>query len=162
METWDIYDENMNRTGKIIKSDEPLQNGEYHLSIHVWIENSDKKYIIQKRSKTMRKFPNMWSIVTGGVISGEEGIEAAIRETKEEIGIELDKKRIKKLGVVKREYDFVEIWKAEEEIDLTKLTIQENELSEVKLSSKIEIKNMIQQGIVAESIIDEFNNYILR
>lgn len=161
MEKWDIFDENMNKTGKIIKYNELLQEGEYHLSIHVWIENIDKKYILQKRAKTMKRFPDMWSVVTGGVIAGEKAIEAAIRETKEELGIEISKKNMKKLGIVKRKYDFVEIWKATQEIDLNKIRMQKSEVSEVKLSSKIEIKEMIKQGIVAESVIDEFNQYIL-
>ena len=162
MEKWNIYDEDMNKTGKIINYKEKLKEGEYHLSIHVWIENENKKYIIQKRAKTMKRFPNMWSVVTGGCITGEEGIEAAIREVEEEIGITLCKDNMQKLGIIKRKYDFVEIWKAKEEIDLTKLKLQKSEVSDVRLCSSLEIKKMIQQKIVAESIIDEFNKYILR
>lgn len=161
MERWAILDENMNETGKIINYNELLKDGEYHLSIHAWIEDIDKKYVIQKRAKTMRKFPDMWSVVTGGVIAGEKGNEAVIREVKEEIGIEINKEKMKMLGTVRRQYDFVEIWKITQKIDLKNIKIQESEVSEIKLSSKEEIKEMIKQGIVAESVIDEFYKYIL-
>ena len=68
---------------------------------------------------------------------------------------------MKMLGTVRRQYDFVEIWKITQKIDLKNIKIQESEVSEIKLSSKEEIKEMIKQGIVAESVIDEFYKYIL-
>ena len=67
---------------EVIDYKEKLKIGEYHLSIHLWIENTDKRYLIQKRAKTMRVFPDMWSIVTGGVKAGESGMDAVIREAK--------------------------------------------------------------------------------
>ena len=160
MEYWDVFDENMNKTGRIINYKEKLKIGEYHLSIHLWIENTDKRYLIQKREKTMRVFPDMWSIVTGGVMSGESGMDAVIREAKEEIGIDLKKEYLDKLGIVKREYDFVEVWKATDNISLNNLILQANEVSEVKLFSKSEIKCMIKKGLMAQSITDEFDKYI--
>ena len=64
------------------------------------------------------------------------------------------------MGIVKRKYDFVEIWKATDNINLNKLLLQESEVSEVKLFSKSEIKCMIKNGLIAQSIIDEFDKYI--
>lgn len=160
MEYWDVFDENMNKTGRIINYKEKLKIGEYHLSIHLWIENTDKRYLIQKRAKAMKVFPDMWSIVTGGVMSGESGMDAVIREAKEEIGLNIKKEHLDKLGIVKREYDFVEVWKATENISLNNLILQESEVSGVKLFSKSEIKCMIKNGLIAQSIIDEFDKYI--
>lgn len=161
MEKWEILDENMKKTGKSIYYNENLNDGEYHLSIHVWIKNEDNNYLIQKRAKKMRKFPNMWSVITGGVVEGERGIDAALRETKEEIGINLNENNMKKLGIVKRKYDFVEIWGVTEKIELDKLILQTSEVSEVKLVSKLEIEEMIKEGLIAGSIVNEFNKYII-
>lgn len=160
MEYWDIYDENLNKTGRTIKYKEKLKVGEYHLSIHLWIENRNNKFLMQKRAKTMKIFPDMWSIVTGGVISGEKGIDAVIRETKEEIGINLKKEYLVKFGIVKRTYDFVEIWKTTDNISLNKVILQTDEVSEVKLFSKSEIIQMIKDGLIVESIRDEFYKFI--
>ncbi len=160
MEKWDVYDENMNKTEKVINFDEKLKTGEYHLSIHVWIKNiNDNRYLLQKRADTLNHFPNMWSVVTGGVVSGERGLDAVLRETNEEIGITLNIENLEKIAIVKREFDFVEIWKLEQKIDLDKLKLQKEELSEVKLLSGEEIKQMIENGLVAPSIIDEFYKY---
>ena len=44
-------------------------------------------------------WPNMWDITAGGhVLAGEFGFQAAIREAKEELGIELDKNDMTFIG----------------------------------------------------------------
>lgn len=42
MELWDVYDKKRKLTGKVIRRGiDPLQEGEYHLVVHIWIKQSD-------------------------------------------------------------------------------------------------------------------------
>ena len=40
-EFWDIYDKNGNRTDHFHERGKPMQKGDYHLVVHVWIINSN-------------------------------------------------------------------------------------------------------------------------
>ena len=64
--------------------------GNFNISVHVWIINTEGEFLIQKRSANKKKFPNMWSMMGGAVLSGETSEEACIRETDEELGIMLE------------------------------------------------------------------------
>ena len=43
--------------------------------MHVWIQNDKGEFLIQKRCKTKRVFPGVWSITGGGVDTGEKTVE---------------------------------------------------------------------------------------
>ncbi len=89
MELWDLYNEKREPIGRTHRRGEPLPDGFYHLVIHVWIRNSKGEYLISQRSETRPTFPLMWECVGGSALSGENSMDAALRETKEEVGISL-------------------------------------------------------------------------
>lgn len=63
MEIWDIYDENMNKTGKTMERDNwSMQPGEYHVSVLGVVQRPDKKYLI-----TQRKMDKPWGARLVGV-----------------------------------------------------------------------------------------------
>jgi 8-oxo-dGTP pyrophosphatase MutT (NUDIX family) len=73
----------------------------------VMIFDNEKRVLLLKRSSYPDQWmPNKWNLVGGGVEDGEEPIEAAKREAKEETGIEVDK-LIEKL-VIQRDDNNVE------------------------------------------------------
>jgi len=88
-EKWDLYTIYRKNTGKEHIRGEELPDGYYHLVVHVWIRNSKGEYLISQRAANRPTFPLMWECVGGSVIKGESSIEGAIRETKEEVGINL-------------------------------------------------------------------------
>lgn len=51
MEKRDLYDENRNLTGKMIFKNFPIPNGYYILVVLIFIQNTEGKFLIQKRSK---------------------------------------------------------------------------------------------------------------
>lgn len=69
---------------------EQLPIGGYHLVVHVWIRNSNGEYLISQRSANRSIFPLMWECVSGSVVKGEDSLQGAVRETKEEVGIDLN------------------------------------------------------------------------
>ncbi|MBR0423521.1 MAG: NUDIX domain-containing protein [Clostridia bacterium] len=92
MELWDLYTENRVKTGETHVRGNSLPENKYHLVVNVWIKNSEGKYLISKRSKTRPKNPLMFETVGGAALKGESSIEAAVREVKEEVGIDLNPK----------------------------------------------------------------------
>ena len=147
MEKWDILDENGVYTGSTIKRDEKLNKGEYHLVVHIWIKDSNNRYLIQKRADNIKLYPGMWATTKGSVLSGESSICAALRETREELGINIDKNLYGFVSRIKRKDDFVDIWLVNTDIDLNNLRLQKEEVSDAIYASKEEIKQMIRQGI---------------
>ncbi|PIN91669.1 hypothetical protein COU56_04900 [Candidatus Pacearchaeota archaeon CG10_big_fil_rev_8_21_14_0_10_31_9] len=64
----------------------------------VMIENSEGKLLFQLRDNNPTiSNPNKWSLFGGGIEKGEAPIETAIREIKEELGLTLNKTKLKLL-----------------------------------------------------------------
>ncbi len=95
MELWDLYTENRIKTGETHVRGNPLPKDKYHLVVNVWVKNSEGKYLISRRSRKKSRNPLKFETVGGAVLKGENSLQAAIRETKEEVGINLDTKRAK-------------------------------------------------------------------
>ncbi len=89
-EMLDVYDINGNKTGEIVERYHHQKDGAYYLCIHAYIVTRDNKYIIQRRSMTKKYFPGIWDITCGAADSGEDSYTAALREVKEELGLDLE------------------------------------------------------------------------
>ena len=64
--------------------------------------NDKKELLLQKRSATKKSHPNCWDISGAGHIrAGESVIEGAIRELKEELGIEANENDLRFIDIVK-------------------------------------------------------------
>lgn len=90
MEKWDLYTKYREKTGKECIRGEKIPEGLYHLVVHVWIRNRKGEYLISQRSAGRPTFPLMWECVGGSVLKGESSIEGALREVKEEVGLDLE------------------------------------------------------------------------
>lgn len=88
-EIWDLYNENRELMGKDHVRGELLPIDGYHLVVHVWIRNSKGEYLISQRSANRPTYPLMWECAGGSVVKGEDSLLGAIREVKEEVGIDL-------------------------------------------------------------------------
>lgn len=147
MEILDLYDSKKIKLNKTLvrESGEPL-DGEFKLSIHLWIMNSKGEFLIQKRSADRKANPNKWAFTGGAVDSGEESYIGAIREANEELGIDLKSEDIEFLLGFKREHDFVDVFIAKSDIDIKNVKIQEEEVSESKWVSPKELELLIENG----------------
>lgn len=87
MELWDIYDKNRNRTGKCFHEGMQLSKGEYGYIVHIILRNKSGKYLLQQRAFTKTYYPGMWDATCGRVQHGEDGRTAAVREVREELGL---------------------------------------------------------------------------
>ena len=135
-------------------------NGEYRQSVHTWIQNSKGEFLIQKRTPNKKFFPNMWSQTGGGVDTGETTLQAALRECKEELGIDINPNNMELILSFKRKYDFVDVWLVKQDIDISELVLQEDEVADVKWATIDEIKDLMNSGKLAKSIEVYFNMFI--
>ena len=62
---------------------------------------SEGQILLVKRSKTQGKYPNFWSVPSGGVEKGETFREGAARELKEETMLDFNPKDLVYLGTIK-------------------------------------------------------------
>ena len=151
IEIWDIYDESENKTGRTIERGKKLQDGDYHLVVHIWFVNDSEEFLIQKRAEHLKLFPGVWATTGGSALAGENSKTAAIRETKEELGIEPDINNMKKIKRIQRKDNFTDIWLVKQNISLNEINIQEEEVSEVRWVDKKSIIEMTNDG--------KFHNY---
>jgi len=87
----DIYDESNEPLGFRKMKSEAHREGLWHRASHVWIYNKRGEILLQLRAKSKELNPLKWDISAAGHISlGEEPIAAALRETKEELGLSIE------------------------------------------------------------------------
>ena len=147
MELWDIYDKYRQKTERTHERGNPMKEGDYHLVVHVWIVNDKGEFLIQKRQPWKEGWPNMWdSSAAGSAVLGDSSKEAAIRETKEELGVDLDISKGEILFTVKFSCGFDDIWLVRQNIDISDLKLQYEEVADAKWASEEEIKQMAQHG----------------
>ena len=126
--------------------------GEYNQIVHVWIMNDKKEFLIQKRSLNKKVFPGMWSQTGGGVDAGETISQGALRESKEELGIDISEDKIEFMLSFKRKYNFLNIMLAKINVEINDLHIQKEEVSEVKWVDKYTLIKMHNDGELAPSL----------
>lgn len=119
------------------------QNGILHASVHCWFYNKQGEILIQKRAKNKDIYPDLWDVSVAGHIASEENFtEAAIREIKEEIDVTVLKQELIYKGIWEEkhqhsngliDHEIHHIFLIELKTELTNLTPQAEEVSDLKL-----------------------------
>lgn len=158
MEYLDVLDDKGNKTGKTKEKAEVHRDGDWHRVVHVWVVNSKKEILFQLRAKEMEAYPDMWDISTAGHIeAGEDSITAAIRETKEEIGIDISKDEVRLIGHVDQQREvlnngnylnneFVDVYLYTADIGFNDFKMLDGEVKKVKWVPLSEFKNWVENG----------------
>ena len=154
MEKRDLYDENRELTGETIYKGEPIPEGKYIIVVLVYIQNSEGKFLLQKRSKLK---DGKYATTGGHVKSGENSVEGILSEVREELGLELNPD------------DLILYYgnhSAEQQVfwddyyikmdDISKLKLQEEEVESVKWATAEEIKQMMRDG---EFLINHYEEF---
>ena len=147
MELWDICDSKGIPTGRVMEKGKELGDGEYHVAVEAWIVNTEGEFLIQKRSSRCVHYPNVWSLTAGRIQAGEDAKEGCIREVQEEIGLALDREELIHLAHINREDGSHMIWEvflARRDIPVSKLTLDPEEVAEVRWVTGEELERMIR------------------
>lgn len=158
-EIWDLYNENRELIGKDHVRGEQLPIDGYHLVVHVWIRNSKGEYLIAQRSANRTAFPLEWECVDGSVLKGEDSLQGALREVKEEVGVDLLPEKgqvilsdIKKIEFGKVVNKIVDVWLFEYdgEVDLSNATT--DEVAQVTWMNREQIKKLFEHNMFVETL----------
>ena len=152
-EYFDVLDENGNKTGEQKLRTEVHRDGDWHRAVHIWIINQNGEVLLQRRSPNKDSNPNMLDISCAGHLSaGDESLEGAIRELKEELGLDVQPEELQLVKTFKRSSRYTETFLNNEFVDLyilrTEKTVddmkmQEEEVSEIFFVPYKEFKKMV-------------------
>lgn len=144
-ELWDVYDENRNKTGRLHRRGNPMPEGDYHLVVHVWVQNSRGEFLITKRSPN-KGFPNLWECTGGSALAGDDSLTAALREVREETGLILDSDRGQMLFSRKGEDYLGDVWLFRQDFDLADVVLLPGETVDKRCADKETILKMWREG----------------
>ena len=124
-----------------------MPQGTYHLVVHVCIFNQKGEMLIQQRQAFKEGWPNLWDVTMGGsALKGETSQQAAMREVKEELGLDIDLTNCRPSLTNHFEQGFDDIYLIHQEVDLSKLQLQYEEVQDVKWASQQEILELMREG----------------
>jgi len=103
-----------------------------------------------------KSHPGKWESPGGGSQVGETGIETAIRELSEEVGIVLDNKDLIYLDTKLYKHQFVDIFCSYKKINCDEIVLQKEEVSAFKFVSKEEFTMMEKDNEIVISNLDRF------
>jgi 8-oxo-dGTP pyrophosphatase MutT (NUDIX family)/GNAT superfamily N-acetyltransferase len=152
-EIWDVLDKDGNKTGRFHERGRPMATGDYHLCVHVWKHNGRGEWLIDKRTK---KSPydtcgGKWETTGGAAIAGDDSLSAALRESKEELGLDLDPakgvlfRRFAREGFYGHTY-LMDVWVFEHDCTIEDVRFQERETCEVMWATADKIRELIRNN----------------
>lgn len=157
-ELWDIYDRYRNKTGRTHERGKPLSMGDYHLVVSIWIINSKGEILLTKRHPD-KHWGGYWECTGGSVTAGEDSLQGALRETVEEIGIELNGEEGILLSEERRESDFFDSWLFKKDFTLSDIVLQEEEVVDAKWVNKQEYEAMFRKGLIVPTLKNFYELY---
>ena len=105
-ELLDIVDQYGDPTGRSLGKAAIHAQGLRHRDTHAWITNG-REVLQQQRRWDKSIMPGAWDISVGGhVAAGESYLDAAVRETQEELGLDLSAERFARIGMVAAQLSF--------------------------------------------------------
>ena len=148
MELLDICDEKGRPVGESIDRDIAHRDGILHRTAHVWIvrrTQAGTEVLLQKRSMDKESFPGMYDTSSAGHIpAGCEPLPSALRELREELGIQAAPEQLAFAGMFRIQYEkefhgkmfrdneVTWLYVYREPVDCGKLILQESEVEEVR------------------------------
>lgn len=143
MEVLDVYNDEgkpINKTVTRPCRDEDFELGEHFAVSIIFIENNNGEFLVQKTPK------GDYSSTGGHILSGETPMNAVIRETKEEIGLDISKEKIEELGFRTFDLPLRFLFYLKKDVDINKVKVDNEEAVSVEWMSKDSINSLIENG----------------
>lgn len=145
-ELWDVYDGDFKPTGRTHRRGDDMPAGDYHLSVHIWVQNSRGEFLNTLRSPN-KGYPNMWENTGGSALAGDDSLTAALREVREETGLVLDPDKGECILRMKGKDYFADVWCFRQDFDLKDVVLQKGETCGARWATREQIAKEIRQGL---------------
>ncbi len=151
MERFDLYDEEGRFLKKTARRGDSLAFDEFFLVVHVWIEDEKGWFLIQRRAKRTDDTYGLWATTTGIPKAGEKPRQAALRETKEELGLTLKPEGLEELARIKtkgknRLNTITSVYRVKKRLDPAELSPDPAEVMDTRLAPLDEILALVEEG----------------
>lgn len=154
-ERFDLVDVNGKVVGAALRSEVHGNPDLLHQAVHVFVLRRDGRLFLQKRAMAKDVQPGKWDTSVGGHVDlGEDAIDAAHREMREELGIEGDLR-----------YAYTYLWRSEIESELIRsyvchhegpFILHPAEIDEGRFWTPDEIEAQLGQGIFTPNFEQEW------
>ncbi|MCL2369122.1 MAG: NUDIX domain-containing protein [Alphaproteobacteria bacterium] len=142
----DVLDESGKKTGTVKSRTDVHNDGDWHRAACVWIINSNDEILLQRRVPH-KSYPNSWAnSVIGHVMAGDTALDTAMRETVEELGVELTKESFDYIGQLTyyKGKEFFDCYIVRIDLPLSEFKFDPVEATEIKFFTITEIVSRIQ------------------
>ena len=106
-ELWDLRDELQRPTGKTIFRGEKIPEGYWHIVVGIWTITADGRLLLTRRHPD-KPWGLLWENTAGSVIAGENSLQGALRELREETGLIAEPDQIRLLSSEKADRFFID------------------------------------------------------
>ena len=163
MEIWDLFDRDGNRTGETWERQfgnfRTIPDGRYHLVVDILIQHVDGTYLLTKRDEGKDVYPGYWEASAGGsALSGEEPLEAAKREMKEETGLESDDFTLVNVSFREPSHSMFYSYIAVVDCDKDSVVLQEGETTEYKWVDKAGLMEYAESPLSIKTHNDRYSS----
>ena len=128
MEKWDLLDGEGRPLGKTLVRGDKLRPGQYHLVVHIWVEDSRGRLLIQKRAPHLKLMPDTWAVTGGSAVAGEDSVPDDFRL----------------LGRMRRRNSLCDLWLLRRDVPLSKLSLQTEEVADARWVTRGQLMEMVK------------------
>jgi isopentenyl-diphosphate delta-isomerase type 1 len=155
-EWFDLVDEKGKVIGKAPRHAVHGNPALLHPTVHLHVFNDRGQLFLQKRSQEKDLFPGYWDTAVGGHVSSGESIEQAlVRESKEELGIDIDQIKPLYRYVMRNRFES-ELVHTFEMLHNGPFELNQSEIEDGRFWSGFEIRKMIGKNILTPNFEQEF------
>ena len=158
MELWDLYDNERRPLNRTHIRGDAFAEGEYYVCAETWVRNSKGEFLITQRHPN-KKAGNMWEFTGGGTLAGESTRQSAIRELKEETGIQGTEAELQLFATYQHKNYFQDLFLLPKDVKLSEVVLQPEETVDAKWASEETILQMIENGEFVYSVGMRFKEY---
>ncbi len=144
-ELMDLFTRDGKFTGRTVERGTDKGDG-FTLGVHVFLYDSQGRFLLQKRSENKKFLPGQWETHMGHALAGESSFECALREMREELRVDLSQEDFVKIyrWVEKDAQMLTDLYFVRANLDENSLTLQKNEVIGVQWVAKREMLDFVR------------------